>query len=70
MPGTTPENNRGIPKRTTIRRKRDFKKVDITFELESFSESCLDIVTTYSFCFETSAEKTTRTKIYRMENCL
>ena len=32
--------------------------------------SCWDIVTTCSFCFETSAEKSPWTKIYCMENCL
>ena len=45
-----------FPKKTTMRRKCDFKKVDIILWHECFIENCLDIVTTYSFYFETSAE--------------
>ena len=41
-----------------------FKKVDITLCWHEFlPASCLDIVTTYSFCFETSAENLPWTKI-------
>ena len=36
---------------------------------ECFPESCLDVVTTYSFSFQTSAEKSWWTKIYCIENC-
>ena len=36
MPGTAPENNRGIRKRATIRRKRDFKKLISHFNLKVF----------------------------------
>ena len=46
------------------------KKGDITLGHECFAENCLDIVTTYSFCFKTSAEKSPWTKIYYMQNCL
>ena len=53
-----------------MRTKCNFKKLDATLWFEYFPESCLDIVTTYSFCFETSAEKSPWTKIYCMENCL
>ena len=52
------------------RRMCDFKKVNITLWPECFFGSCVDIVTTYSFCFETSAEKSPWTKICYMENCL
>ena len=45
LPGTTPENNREIPKKTNIWRKCDW--VNITLWHECFPESCLSIVTSY-----------------------
>ena len=59
-----------IEKFQDVRRKCDFKKVDISLWPECFLESCLDIVTTYSFCFGTSSEKSPWAKIYGMEYCL
>ena len=53
-----------------MRKKCDSKKVDITLWHERYPESCLDIVLTYIFCFETSTEKSPWTKIYCMENRL
>ena len=50
--GNNPDNNNEIPKKTTMRRNCDFKKVDITLSHECFPESCLDVVTTYSFCLK------------------
>ena len=58
-----PNNNKEIPKMKTMGRKYDFKKVDITLWHGFFPESCLDIVTNYSFCFENSAKKSPLTKI-------
>ena len=45
IPGTTPENKWEIPKKTSMKKKCDFKKVDITLSHECFPESCFDIVT-------------------------
>ena len=55
MPGTTPENKWEIPKKTSMRKKRDFKKVDTTLSHECFPETCFDIVSTAFF--KTSAKK-------------
>ena len=52
-----------------MRRKYDFKKVDIALWYKYLPKSCLDIVTMYSFCFKTSVEKSPWTKICT-ENCL
>ena len=43
------------------------KKLISHFDLNVFS---IVVWTTYSFCFATSAEKSSWTKIYCMENCL
>ena len=57
QPGTTLNNDREIPKKTAMRRMCDFKKVNITLWPGCLHDSCFDIVRSYSFCFETSAEK-------------
>ena len=49
IPGTTPKNNREIPKKTNIWRKCDW--VNITLWHECFPESCLNIVTSYRLTF-------------------
>ena len=53
MPGTTNDNNTEIPKKKTMRGSVIFKKVDITLSHKYFLKSFLDVVTTYSICFET-----------------
>ena len=68
QPGTTLKNDRDIPKKTAIRRMCNFKKVNITLWPECFLDSFLDIITTYSSCFETLAEKSPCTKICCMED--
>ena len=47
--GTAPKNKWEIPKKTSMRRICDFKKVDITLSCECFPESYFDIVTTDFF---------------------
>ena len=51
-----------------MRRKSDFKKLDITLSPECFPKSYFDIVA--AAFLKLSAEKSPRPEIYRMENCL
>ena len=41
-----------------------YHEILVTLWPGCFLDSCLDIATTYSFCFKTSAEKSSWTKIY------
>ena len=68
IPGTTPENKWEIPKKTSMRKKYDFKKADITLSNKCFPKSCFDIVT--EAFFKTSGKKLHRQKFTEWKTSL
>ena len=68
MPGITSRNKQEIRQKTTMRRKSDFKKLDITISPECFPKSYFDIVA--AAFLKLSAEKSPWPEIYRMENLI